>query len=136
MLLFATYCSASKEAHAGDMPAAQRYISDRIQGVYALANGAEARFGILSGQFGLLAPDHPIPFYDHLLQPDEMDAMVERVSGTLGEWEITEVRWFSVAFEMDPNVRRYRDVMSRAAEKAGATFTLELWEPVGTLGIV
>ena len=62
--------------------------------------------------------------------------MVEHVSATLADWQITEVRWFSVAFEMDPNVRRYRDVMSRAADNAGALFELDLWEPAGTLGIV
>lgn len=134
--LFATYCSANKEANPEDLPAAKRYISDRIDGVHSLANGAQARFAILSGRFGLLTADEPIPPYDHLLQRDEVEAMTERVAATLEEWGITEVDWFSVAFEMDPNVTRYRDVMKRAAERVGARLELVIWEPTGTLGLV
>ena len=136
MVLFATYCSAEKDGAPGTQPAIDRYISDRIQGVCTGAAAANAQFGILSGQYGLIAADHPIPYYDHLLQTDQIDAMVDAVQATLTEWQITEVHWFSVAFEMDPHVGRYREVMERAAVGAGATFELTLWEPIGTLGLV
>jgi len=136
MLLFATYCSADKDGASGDLPAVERYRSDRIQGVYAGAQSAQARFGILSGRFGLIAHDHPIPYYDHLLKRDEVEEMVSRVQHTLSAWEVTEVRWFSVAFEMDPNVAQYRQVMERAATAEGATFELTLWEPAATLGLI
>jgi hypothetical protein len=136
MLLFATYCSADKDGAAGNLPAIERYVSDRINGVCANAQGAQARFGILSGMYGLISADHPLPYYDHLLQTDQIEAMVTTVQSTLTEWEVTEVRWFSVAFEMDPNVRRYRDVMAQAAHAANARFELTLWEPTGTLGLI
>lgn len=136
MLLFATYCSAEKDGAAGDLPAIERYISDRIHGVHAGAQAAQARFGILSGRYGLIAANHPIPYYDHLLGTDEIDGMVGTVEQTLRAWEVTEVRWFSVAFEMDPNVGRYRTLMERAAESAGAKFELSLWEPAATLGLI
>jgi hypothetical protein len=136
MLLFATYCSADKDGAAGDLPAIERYISDRINGVYANAQTAQARFGILSGMYGLISADHPLPYYDHLLQTEQIDDMVRSVQSTLTEWGVTEVRWFSVGFEMDPNVRRYRDVIGRAAQEAEATFDLTLWEPTGTLGLI
>ena len=136
MLLFATYCSANKEVGTDDMPAVKRYISDRITGVHAMATAAEARFAILSGQFGLLEAHDPIPYYDHLLHPSELDGMTQRVATTLKEWGISEIRWFSVAFEMDPNVTRYRDVMLRAATQVDAAFDLDLWSPAGTSGLV
>jgi len=136
MVLFATYCSADKDGAAGDLPAIERYISDRITGVCANAQTAQARFGILSGMYGLISADHPLPYYDHLLQTEQIEAMVKTVQDTLTEWKVTEVRWFSVAFEMDPNVRRYRDVMERAATGAQASFDLTLWEPTGTLGLI
>jgi len=134
--LYATYCSAHKDSTAGDLPAADRYISDRIAGVYTNAMSSECRFGILSGRFGLITPTQPIPDYDHLLQPSEIPSMAERVAATLKQWEVTSIQWFTVAFEMDPHVSRYSDVMTRAAELAGIDFELELWEPTGMLGLV
>lgn len=136
MVLFATYCSAEKDGASGDLPAIKRYTSDRILGVAAAARGAEARFGILSGQFGLISADHPLPYYDHLLQPDEITERAASAARTLADWGITRIRWFSVAFEMDPNVGRYREVMTQAAATNGIAFELEIWEPTGTLGLV
>ena len=136
MVLFATYCSAEKDSAAGEIPAIERYQSDRISGVSANATYAGVRFGILSGQYGLISGDHPLPYYDHLLQVDQIPAMAEQVHATLVEWAVTEIQWFSVAFEMDPNVKRYQSVMAKAAEKAGIDFQLTLWEPTGTLGLI
>ena len=136
MELFATYCSAEKDGAAGDLPAIKRYTSERISGVATAAKGAEARFGILSGQYGLINADHPLPYYDHLLQPDEITARAEQVAQTLSDWGITKICWFSVAFEMDPNVGRYREVMARAAAANGIELEIKIWEPTGTLGLI
>jgi hypothetical protein len=135
MKLYATYCSADKEATAGDLPAIERYLSARIRATQAAADGAGARFGILSGLYGLIAPDHPLPYYDHLLQLSEMSDRVVEVEAVLRAWEIHEIHWYSVAFEMDPNVGRYRTVMEQAAAKADATVELVLWEPGGSVKI-
>ena len=136
MVLYATYCSAEKDGADGLLPAIERYQSDRISGVCRAAKPAGARFGILSGEFGLISSDHPLPYYDHLLQENQITQMAERVQNTLTEWQISEVQWFSVAFEMDPNVKRYQSVMEHAAEQAGVTFQLTLWEPTGMLGLI
>ena len=136
MVLYATYCSAEKDGAAGVLPAIERYQSDRISGVCLAADGAGVRFGILSGEFGLISSDHPLPYYDHLLHPNQIEEMAERVHHTLTEWNISEVHWFSVAFEMDPNVKRYQSVMEKAAAKMGADFQLTLWEPAGMLGLI
>ena len=136
MELFATYCSAEKDGAEGELPAIERYTSERIQGVAAAAKGAQAKFGIMSGQSGLITGEHPLPYYDHLLQPEEVSTRAEGAVETLRAWGITRIRWFSVAFEMDPNVGRYRDVMTQAATACGIEIELELWEPTGTLGLV
>jgi hypothetical protein len=135
MKLYATYCSKDKEATAGELPAIERYLSLRIRAVHAAAEGAGAKFGILSGLYGLISPDHPIPDYDHLLQLCEMEDRVNKVEGVLREWDIDEIHWYSVAFEMDANVGRYRKVMERAAAKVDATVEVVLWEPGGTVRI-
>lgn len=129
MKLYATYCSADKEMTAGDLPAVERYVSARIRAAHTAANSAEARFGILSGLYGLIAPEHPIPHYDHLLQLSEMSDRSTEVEAVLRAWDINEILWYSVGFEMDPNVGRYRTVMERAAAKVNASLDLVLWDP-------
>ena len=136
MFLFASYWPAEYDGADCELPAIERYTSERINGVAAAAKSAEAKFGILSGEYGLIAADHPLPYYDHLLQPGEVAARAEAVAQTLTEWGITRIRWFSVAFEMDPNVGRYRDVMTQAATACGIECEIALWEPTGTLGLI
>ena len=136
MLLYATYCSAEKDGAHALLPAIERYQSDRISGVCTAAKAAGAEFGILSGQFGLISAEHPLPYYDHLLQENQIADMAERVQATLTEWKISVIQWFSVAFEMDPNVKRYQSVMEKAATQTGAVFHLTLWEPTGMLGLI
>ena len=133
MKLYATYCSADKEHAAGDMAAIDRYVSSRIRAVHTAAKGASARFGILSGLYGLIPPDHPIPYYDHLLQLSEMNDRIDEVEAVLRDWEIHEIHWFSGAFEMDANVGRYRTVMERAAHRVDATVELVLWDPASSI---
>ncbi len=135
MKLYATYCSKDKEATAGELPAIERYLSSRIRATHAAAGGVGAKFGILSGLYGLISPDQPIPDYDHLLQLCEMDDRVDQVEATLREWDIDEIHWYSVAFEMDANVGRYRMVMEQAAAKVGATVEVFLWDPSDSVRI-
>ena len=125
--LFATYCSAEKESSSKELPAIERYLSQRIRGLKAMADESGGLFGILSGRFGLIAAEHAIPYYDHLMGEDEVDGWIGEVSATLREWGVSEVRWFSVAFEVDPNVRRYHAVMAGAAAAVGAEFVWEVW---------
>ena len=136
MVLYATYCSAEKDGSSTLLPAIERYQSDRISGVCSAAKIAGATFGILSGQYGLISADHPLPYYDHLLQEGQIGEMTHQVQATLNDWNITEIHWFSVAFEMDPNVKRYQMVMEAAAKNIGAEFQLTLWEPTGMLGLI
>ena len=133
--LYATYCSADKEIATGDLPAIERYVSARIRAVHSAAEVAGARFGILSGLYGLIGPDHPLPHYDHLLQLSEMKERTVGVEAVLREWDIDEIHWYTVAFEMDANVGRYRKVMEQAAARANAAVELVLWDPSNTVRI-
>ena len=94
----------------------------------ALSEAAKAGacFGILSGLYGLLRPDEPIPYYDHLLAEDEVAPMVPRVAEVLAQWEVQAVRWFTVDPALDPNVSRYRRVMEGAAASVGVPFFVEI----------
>ena len=129
MHLKATYCSKSKRASPELLPAYKRYISRRIKFVYDSATGGPNKFAILSGSFGLINGDHPIPYYDHLLQEDEIEPMVKTVTQTLISWGISGITWYSLPDELDPNVWRYRAVITLASEMAGCRLdTVELLE--------
>jgi hypothetical protein len=127
--LYATYCSAEKRTDAGEIPARLRYRSSRIDAVCAAAQAAGCRAAILSGQFGLIAADALVPWYDHLLQEAEIQAMSDHVAVTLTRWEVDTIRWFTVDPALDPHVHRYRAVMDAAAHTAGAAVNTVLWTP-------
>jgi hypothetical protein len=62
--------------------------------------------------------DDPIPYYDHLLQPDEVDALARRVADQMTVRGITDLRFYMRSVEDDPDVRPYRDAMEEACRLA------------------
>ena len=61
-------------------------------------------FYILSGEFGLIPPDRPIPWYDHLLLPDEVDDLVERMVAQIRRNKVDGITYFTTALDADPNL--------------------------------
>lgn len=57
-----------------------RYIATRVKRVMKIAKKANLPFFILSGKYGLIKYDQPIPYYDHLLQNKEINKIVRIVS--------------------------------------------------------
>lgn len=121
LTLAVTYCSRRKSEAPGDLAAIERYASPRVRTAYELAVARSHPFRILSGRYGLLRPSSPIPYYDHLLAPEEVEAMVDRVApGIEGYDEV-------VLLAADGDyVAPYRDVLSAAAARARASFRLEV----------
>ena len=125
--LFATYCSAHKTTAGGLLPAAQRYQSRRIQHLVDLASAAQQPAAILSGKFGLIPIDEPIPWYDHLLQEAQILDMTHQVQQTLQKWQVTEITWLTASPEVDPNLIRYQTVMVQACRLMGAALVVTEW---------
>ncbi len=113
-VLYLTYCSRRKQTAAGMLPAIRRYRSRRIRMVAALAGRERAAFRILSGKYGLITAGRRIPYYDHLLRPEEVAAMTIRVTPQLHGWQRV-VFWYDPTDYLTP----YRAVMRRAAAAAG-----------------
>ncbi len=80
MTIFCTYCSAKKDRSQGELPAIQRYRSHRIKSVYIAAVSLGLKFLILSGEYVILEPSDPIPYYDHLLQSSEVSEHSKKVA--------------------------------------------------------
>ena len=83
MKAICTYCAGPKRQGGPQLPAVRRYLSRRIDDLHKLARQRRATFFILSGQYGLLLATDPIPWYDHLLQPDAVKALVPTVAAAM-----------------------------------------------------
>jgi len=118
MDIICTYCSRDKAPDKGLMSAVDRYLSERIATLAAAAGERDCAFRILSGKFGLLAPDVAIPCYDHLLKPGEVDSLGTKVAADLREMGATHVQYFTAAPENVIAVRPYLSVMEAACNRA------------------
>jgi hypothetical protein len=119
MTAFCTYCSAEKDNSAGELPAIQRYRSHRIKSVYIAALSLGINLLILSGEYGILKPSDPIPYYDHLLQPSEVPEHSNRIADQLKALGVKELIFFARPISLDENLKPYIDCIKLASQKAG-----------------
>lgn len=88
-------------------------------------------FFILSGEFGLIPPDQPIPWYDHLLTAPEVPALVARLAGQIDQYGITRLVYFTRPVTQEPAVAPYHDALTAACRRVGLPFlTIELGESI------
>ena len=80
MKILCTYCAGRKRPGSRPLPAIRRYLSPRIAVLHreARRRGSAWAFRIVSGRYGLLAPETPLPWYDHLLREDEVRPTLDR----------------------------------------------------------
>ncbi len=117
MYIFCTYCSRDKSDEPNLIPAVQRYQSQRISRVYAAASQVGLEFFILSGEFGLLSAQQPIPWYDHLLLSEEVDELAARMAQQIRDRGISGIVYFTSSSAQDPNVQPYRDAITTACKE-------------------
>ncbi len=135
-ILYVTYCAAAKDPTPGPLAAARRYRSTRIDAVGAWAVRRGAAFRILSGKYGLLAPDEPIPDYDHLLTADQVAAHIQHVAGQLRGLGPSDVVFYTRRADADPGAMPYRRCCVEACGLVGvACKVIEVPDgPVDTMG--
>lgn len=125
MHVLLTTCTADKDPTAGLLPAGQRYRGPRVDG----ATGESSRTGLplvfLSGVYGLLPADQPIPWYDHALQAHEVEAATAKVVEQLQVRGITQVT--AILQPRDtPGWAPYWDVLTEGCRLAGVTLTVRV----------
>ena len=119
MIFFCTYCSAAKRDDPGLLPAIERYLDQRIRDLAARADAEGAGFLILSGEYGLLQADEPIPWYDHLLLAEEVEVLAGRAKDQLLAHGTTSLVFHTVDPVVDPQVRPYLNTIAGACSRAG-----------------
>lgn len=118
MTVFLTYCSAEKETYEHPLPAINRYRSDRIRRIYSAAESAGTGFFILSGEYGLLKPNEPIPYYDHLLVGDEVETHSFKVADQIKQHGITQIIFFTLPVAADEKLAAYHACLRLACQTA------------------
>ncbi|MCP4292583.1 MAG: hypothetical protein GY780_12205 [bacterium] len=128
MKIICTYCSGAKTTDGGLIPAVRRYRSERIVQLGHSADNKDLQFMILSGEYGLIDREYPLPYYDHLLQPGEVDKLSSRVATTLCMAGVKEVEYHTAAPEIVAPVRTYLSVMEAACGRASVALRVVILE--------
>lgn len=118
MEIFCTYCSWPKLKTKKDLPAIKRYKSRRIKSVSESAKVLRLPFYILSGEFGLIPEEKPIPYYDHLLILNEIVQLSKTVRSQIEENNINKIIFFINSYFQDENIFAYISTLSLACEMA------------------
>ena len=113
-VIVCTVCSRTKKDDHKLLPAQERYLGGHIAKVGQVAADEDVPFFILSGVYGLIPALMPIPYYDHLLQHDDLPMLAGRVYRQLGEQRIQELYFYTKA---TPAWQQYGVVLARACEK-------------------
>ncbi len=127
MRIYCTYCSKDKDPREGLLPAIERYRSTRIAHVRECARQEGVEMWILSGEFGLIPSAHPIPWYDHLLMPDEVTALADRMSQQLDAAGIHHVVFFQALPSTDSHLGPYRLAIETACAAANVQLEVRMY---------
>lgn len=79
---------------------------------------------ILSGKFGLLTAEQPVPWYDHLLAEGEVEAMVPAFAADLTRLGIANLDYHSADPAQIAQLQPYLNVVQQACHLAGVNFQM------------
>lgn len=119
MKLYCTYCSAEKRTCSTPLPALQLYKSTRIKEVHAKAQEDNCSFAILSGKYGIVLPNTLIPFYDHLLQENEVKEHAKQVATQIKNIGATHVVFYMNYLKNEPQLAPYLNCIKKACSSSG-----------------
>jgi hypothetical protein len=122
---YCTYCSKQKSDEEGNLPAIQRYISQRIAQVNLMAMMDGVPFFILSGQYGFIPSDYPLPYYDHLLQPEEVNQMSARAAQQIKEAGLETLNYLSNNPAGDESLLPYQALIEKTCQLTGVKLNIQ-----------
>jgi len=122
-----TTCSKEKDNAPGLLPAIARYQHPRIQWVHLESKRLGWPMLIFSGEFGLLQPLDPIPWYDHALQMDEVPDLVPRIAKKLKDLAVSSLVFYARPAS-DHGWDPYHTSLAQACQKADVSLEWTPWE--------
>ncbi len=122
---YCTYCSKQKSEEDGEIPAIQRYTSQRIAQVSLKAMMDGVPFFILSGKYGFISQEQPLPYYDHLLQKEEVSRMAAKAAAQLKEAGLETITYYSNDPEKDESILSYQAVIEKTCQLVGIKLVIQ-----------
>jgi hypothetical protein len=110
-----TICCREKDRSEGVLPAIRRYKSKRIDTVAGLARDAGRPLAILSGKYGLIDADEPIPYYDKLMGEGDLGEIIAKNIAFLEKNNVGKVIFLCPDPAIDPHVQPYLRSIQAAA---------------------
>lgn len=111
-----TICCKEKREDPGLLPARQRYTNKRID----FAGQESARLGlpflIFSGKYGVIDADYEIPWYDQILLPEDVPAMINLLTSQLQEKNVSNLI-FIAEQKSTPGWAPYYDALEQACKQ-------------------
>ena len=114
-IIVCTICCREKDRAEGVLPARRRYRSKRIEAVAELAREAGRPFIILSGKYGLIDEDEPIPYYNKLMGEEDLGDIIAANIAFLDENKVEKVIFLCPDPAIDPHVKPYLRSIQAAA---------------------
>jgi len=118
MKIVLTICSFEKDKNEKILPAIERYTHPRIKEVNEIAINENLPFYILSGKFGLLKSTSLIPWYDKLLEHEDLNSMVPLLVEQLVKEKISKIHFYGKS-KSASGWGAYYDLIELACEKLG-----------------
>ncbi len=126
MRIFLTTCTADKDPRPQPLRADRRYRGARVVAARERATDMGVPLFFLSGVFGLVPAAGELPWYDHALQPDEVDGLVGPLTAELLRLGVVEI----VALMMvpsEPGWAPYHRLLALGADAAGCRLSVHVW---------
>lgn len=118
-IMVCTICCREKDRAEGTLPALRRYKSKRINAVAGLTRNAGMTLAILSGKYGLIDEDRPIPYYDKLMKTGDVGDIIGKNITFLEKNEVGKVIFLCPDPAIDPHVQPYLRSIQAAARGTG-----------------
>ncbi|MFT5680418.1 MAG: hypothetical protein ACI8RZ_001324 [Myxococcota bacterium] len=120
-----TTCTADKDPRPALLPARLRYQGARVDFAVQRAEAEAVPLLFLSGVFGIVSADLPIPWYDHALQSAEVDGHRRLVIGQLCDLGVTAIEAL-LAPEDTPGWAPYHRLLVAGCQGAGVMLQITL----------
>ena len=119
--IICSICSREKDTSDVLLPAHKRYRGDHVGKVERIALSQGLPFFILSGLYGMVPYEDPIPYYDFLLTEAKVSGLVEMLKIQLQQINPIEICFYT---KRKPTWVPYLEALQKATEVLGVSLSV------------
>ncbi len=123
MDIIVTTCCKEKDMSSQFLPAIARYKSIRIEKISTISIEAKKELFFLSGKFGIIHKQTPIPWYDKRLLTNEVTLLKALVKFQLNNYDIKRIDFYARDRQID-GWEPYYQVLENACKELNIVLTI------------